>query len=165
LPVATTQNSCAYGHHLFANKKSLIRVGENDGAVMTFGNLERNEDEGISEQLLARLYDATEEGALTLVATFRAHDRARLAYLCYRKTHLRGIGLAIGSTCSRVDLVEQLGPGQGRAIFDQSRDHAKEAKRAAGSRARPAITLASSVGRSFPAPIESDEISAQAVAS
>jgi hypothetical protein len=135
------------------------------GAVMTFNNLDRSHDDGISEPLLARLRDSTEESVITLVAAFRAHDRARLAYLCYRKTHLRGIGLAIGSTCSLVDLVDELGPGQGRAIFDQSRDHAKEAKRAAAGRARPAITLASSVGRSFPTLIESDEISAQAVAS
>jgi hypothetical protein len=143
----------------------LIALEKMMGAGMTFSHLERNEDEAISGLLLGRLHGATEESVLTLVAAFRAHDRARLAYLCYRKTHLRGIGLAIGSTCSLLDLVEQLGPGQGRAIFDQSRDHAKEAKRSAGGRARPSITLASSVGRRFPAPIESDEISAQAVAS
>jgi hypothetical protein len=133
-------------------------------AGMTFINLDRNQDDCISEQLLAHLHVATEESVITLVAAFRAHDRARLAYLCYRKTHMRGIVPAIGSTCSLVDLVEEPGPGQGRAIFDQSRDHTKEAKRAAG-RVRPVITLASSVGRSFSAPIESDEISAQAVAS
>jgi hypothetical protein len=131
---------------------------------MTFINLDRNQDDCISEQLLAHLHVATEESVITLVAAFRAHDRARLAYLCYRKRHMRGIVPAIGSTCSLVDLVEEPGPGQGRAIFDQSRDHTKEAKRAAG-RVRPVITLASSVGRSFSAPIESDEISAQAVAS
>jgi hypothetical protein len=132
---------------------------------MTFSNFDRSHDDCISEQLLARLHDSTEESVITLVAAFRAHDRARLAYLCYRKTHLRGIGLAIGSTCSLVDLVEELGPGQGRAIFDQSRDHTKEAKRAPSGRTRRVITLASSVGRSFPALIESDEIFAQAVAS
>jgi hypothetical protein len=125
---------------------------------MTFASLGRDEDDCISEDLLALLHNATEESALALVVSFRADDRARLAYLCYRKTHLRLIGLAIGSTCDLSVLVNELGPGLGRAIFDQSRDHTK-AKRAAG-RVRPAITLASSAGRIFPSPIESGEVSA-----
>jgi hypothetical protein len=129
------------------------------GAMMAFMNLGRDEDDCISEELLARLHNATEESVLALVATFRDDDRARLAHLCYRKTHLRPIGLAIGSTCGLSVLVNELGPGLGRAIFDQSRDHTKEAKRAVG-RMRPAITLASSAGRSFPSPVESDEVSA-----
>jgi hypothetical protein len=125
---------------------------------MRFASLGRNEDDCISEELLACLHNATEESALALVATFQAFDRARLAYLCYRKTHMRPIGLAIGSTCDLSVLLNELGPGIGRAIFDQSRDHAK-AKRAVG-RVRPEVTLASSVGRVFPSPIESDEVSA-----
>jgi hypothetical protein len=125
---------------------------------MTFANW-RDEDDGISDELLARLHSATEESSLALVATFRAEDRARLAYLCYRKTHLRPIGLAIGSTCELSVLVNELGPGLGRAIFDQSRDLTKTAKPAVG-RVRPAITLASSAGRIFPSPIESGEASA-----
>jgi hypothetical protein len=128
------------------------------GAVMTFASLGRDEDDCISEELLARLHDATEESVLALVAIFRADDRARLAYLCYRKTHLRPIGLAIGSTCDLSVLVNELGPELGRAIFDQSRDHTK-AKRAVG-RVRPVITLASSAGRIFPPPIECGEVSA-----
>jgi hypothetical protein len=129
------------------------------GAVMAFMNLGRDEDDCISEELLARLHNATEESVLALVATFRDDDRARLAHLCYRKIHLRPIGLAIGSTCGLSVLVNELGPGLGRAIFDQSHDHTKEAKRAVG-RIRPLITLASSAGRSFPSPMESDELSA-----
>jgi hypothetical protein len=82
--------------HLFANKKSFIALRKMMGAVMTYMNLGRDEDDCISEELLARLHNAS---VLALVATFRADDRARLAHLCYRKTHLRPIGLAIGSTC------------------------------------------------------------------
>jgi hypothetical protein len=141
----------------FRQQKIICRSTKDDlGAVMTFAN-GRDEDDCISEELLARLHNATEESVLPLVATFRANDRARLAYLCYRKTHLRPIGLAIGSTCDLSVLVNELGPGLGRAIFDQSRDHTK-AKRAVG-RIRPVITLASSAGRIFPSPIESGEVS------
>jgi hypothetical protein len=134
----------------------ICRIAENndEGAVM---NLGRDENDCISEELLARLHDATEESVLALVATFRADDRARLAFLCYRKTHLRPIGFAIGSTCSLSVLVNELGPVLGRAIFDQSRT--EETKRVVG-RVRPAITLASSAGRIFPSPIESGEVSA-----
>jgi hypothetical protein len=132
----------------------MICRGTKEGVVMTFASLGRDEDDCISEELLALLHNATEESALALVADFRADDRARLAYLCYRKTHLRPIGLAIGSTCDLSVLVNELGPGLGRAIFDQSRDHTK-AKLAAG-RVRPAITLAASAGRIFPSSIESD---------
>jgi hypothetical protein len=138
----------------------ICRRTKNDlGAVMTFASLGRDEDDCISEELLARLHNATEESVLALISTFRADDRARLAYLCYRKTHLRPIGLAIGSTCDLSVLVNELGPGLGQAIFDQSRDHTKNAKRAVG-RVRPVITLASSAGRIFPSPIESGEVSA-----
>jgi hypothetical protein len=58
-----------------------------------------------------------ESSVPALVATFRADDRARLAYLCYRKTHLRPIGLAIGPTCGLGVLVNELGQGLRRAIF------------------------------------------------
>jgi hypothetical protein len=133
---------------------------ENDeGAVMTFANSGRDEGDCISDELLARLHNATEESVLALVADFRADDRARLAFHCYRKTHLRPIGFAIGSTCSLSVLVNELGPALGRAIFDQSREQTEEAKRVVG-RVRPTITLASSAGRTFPSPLESGEISA-----
>ena len=55
------------------------------GARMTFADFDRYEDECISEEMLARLHNATEESVLALVAGFRANDRARLALYCYRR--------------------------------------------------------------------------------
>ena len=48
----------------------------------------------ISDELIGRLHYATEDRALDLVAAFTANDRAGLAMFCYRKSHLRRIGLA-----------------------------------------------------------------------
>jgi hypothetical protein len=124
---------------------------------MTFADFDSYEDECISEEMLARLHNATEESVLALVASFRANDRARLALYCYRKMHLRPIGLAIGSSCNLTILESELGPGLGRAIFDQSRDRPEESK--PGYRVRRSITLASSAGRTFPPPIGCDELS------
>jgi hypothetical protein len=123
---------------------------------MTFVESMRDDDVCISEELLALLHNATEESVIALVARFRASDRAHLALHCYRKIHLRPVGLAIGSTCNLNILVQELGPGLGRAIFDQSRDRMKDEKRGPG-RGRPAITLASSAGGIFPRPVETDE--------
>jgi hypothetical protein len=67
------------------------------------------------------------------------------------------VGLAIGSSCNLTILESELGPGLGRAIFDQSRDRPEESK--PGYRVRPSIMLASSAGRTFPPPIGCDELS------
>ncbi len=123
---------------------------------MAFVELMRDDDVCISEELLALLHNATEASVISLVAGFRASDRAHLAMHCYRKTHLRPIGLTIGSTCNLNVLVQELGPGLGRAIFDQSRDRMTDIKRGPG-RGRPAITLASSAGGIFPRPVETDD--------
>lgn len=135
-----------------------LRIGNLKGDAVTFAKSMRDDDVCISEELLALLHNATEESVISVVTRFRASDRAHLAMHCYRKTHLRPIALAIGSTCNLNILVQELGPGLGRAIFDQSRDRMKDTKRGPG-RGRPAITLASSAGGIFPRPIEAEDVS------
>ncbi|ADZ71847.1 hypothetical protein SL003B_3425 [Polymorphum gilvum SL003B-26A1] len=50
-------------------------------------------------------------------------QRSRLAVFCYRKAHLRRLGLEIAATCSARALVEEAGHA-GELIFRQSRDPA-----------------------------------------
>ena len=61
---------------------------------------------------------------------------------CYRKAHLRRVGLAIAATCDRSALVLAWGRPLGQALFEQSRD--LMAQPLAGNADRPAITLAGS---------------------
>ena len=75
----------------------------------------------ISDQLIGRLHNATEDSVLDLVAAFTANERASLAMFCYHKSHLRRIGLAIATTCDLNSLVHEW---VGRAIFAQSRGRA-----------------------------------------
>jgi hypothetical protein len=116
-----------------------------------------DDDICISDELIGRLHYATEDRALDLVAAFTANERASLAMFCYRKSHLRRIGLAIATTCDLHSLVQQWGTVLGRAIFAQSRERSEEPGRM-GVRPRPKITLARSVGRYYPPPIDLDEI-------
>jgi len=111
----------------------------------------------ISEELIGRLHNATEESVLDLVAALTSNERANLAVVCYHKSHLRRIGLAIAATCDLNCLVKGCGLVLGRAIFTQSRDRPREPSQNE-VRPRPKITLASSVGRYYPPPVEVDDV-------
>jgi hypothetical protein len=111
----------------------------------------------IFDELIARLHYATEDRALDLVAAFTADERASLAIFCYRKSHLRRIGLAIATTCDLNSLVQERGVILGRAVFAQCREPCEEPGRA-GVRLRPKITLARSAGRHFPPLIDLDDV-------
>jgi hypothetical protein len=116
-------------------------------------------DEGtyISDELIGRLHYATEDTALDVVAAFTAKERASLAMFCYRKSHLRRIGLAIATTCDLNSLVQEWGVILGRAVFAQCREPSEEPGRA-GVRLGPKITLARSAGRHFPSLIDLDDV-------
>src|ERR1700694_2183838 len=116
-----------------------------------------DEDTCISEELIGRLHHASDDNVLDLVAAFTANERASLAVFCYHKSHLRGVGLAIATTCDLNSLVKECGLVLGRAIFAQSRDRLEEPSRM-GVRPRPKITLARSAGRYFPPPIDLDNV-------
>jgi len=108
--------------------------------MVSFAHSLRDDDICISEEVIGRLHHASEDSILDLVSTLRASERANLAMHCYRKSHLRQIGLTIATTC---DL--------------KSRRPSEEPSRLWG-RPRPTITLACSAGGSYPAPIDLDDM-------
>jgi hypothetical protein len=132
------------------------RAGK-DLNMVSFAHSIRDDDIFISEELIGRLHHATEDSILDLVSTLRASERANLAMHCYRKSHLRQIGLTIATTCDLNALVQELGSVLGGAIFAQSRKPSEEPSRLWG-RPRPSITLACSAGGSYPAPVDLDDL-------
>src|SRR5271170_3034798 len=127
--------------------------------MVRFAHSIRDDDIFISEEVIGRLHHATEDSILDLVAPLRASERANLAMHCYRKSHLREIGLTIATTCDLNGLVQELGPILGGAIFAQSRKGGSQEPTRAWGRPRPAITLACSAGGSYPPPVEIDDVS------
>jgi hypothetical protein len=121
--------------------------------MLSYTHSVRDDDVYISEELIGRLIGATEDSLLELAATFQTDQRASLAVQCYRKSHLRGTGLTVASTCDLASLVRVCGPICGEAIFAQSRRRSEEPRRLWG-RVRPTITLARSAGVSYPTPVD-----------
>jgi hypothetical protein len=121
-----------------------------------FEQVLEDDDIYISDELIGRLYGATENTVLELVAAFQADRRASLAVHCYRKSHLRQTGLTIASTCDLSALVHVCGPLRGQAIFAQSRTRSDKPGKVLG-RMRPAITLACSAGGTYPALVDVDD--------
>ena len=111
----------------------------------------------VSEELIGKLHHATEDRVLDIVGAFRADERASLAMYCYRKSHLRSIGLAIAATCDLNSLVQEWGSILGRSIFAQSRERSEDSVVRMGMRPRPKITLARSAGGYSPPLTDSDD--------
>jgi hypothetical protein len=104
----------------------------------------------VTDDLLGELYRANKNGLPELIATVSPDVRAALAMYCYRRGHLKGIGLAIASTCDIYDL-ETVGGTAGAALFARSREVAPAAPVASQYVARQKITLASgSLRKSLP---------------
>jgi hypothetical protein len=104
----------------------------------------------VTDDLLGELYRANKNGLPELIATVSPDVRAALAMYCYRRGHLKSIGLAIASTCDIYDL-ETVGGTAGAALFARSREVAPAAPVASQYVARQKITLASgSLRKSLP---------------
>ena len=104
----------------------------------------------VTDDLLGELYRANKNGLPELIATVSPDVRAALAMYCYRRGHLKGIGLAIASTCNLYDL-ETVGGTAGATLFARSREAAPAAPVASQYVARQKITLASgSLRKSLP---------------
>jgi hypothetical protein len=95
----------------------------------------------VSDDMLGELYRSSKGGLAELIATVSPDVRAALALYCYRRGHLKGIGLTIASTCELYDL-ETLGGTAGAALFARSREVAPVAPVASHYVARQKITLA-----------------------
>ncbi|MBM3530279.1 MAG: hypothetical protein FJX62_19525 [Alphaproteobacteria bacterium] len=96
----------------------------------------------VSDDLLGALYRSSRDGLPELIATVSPDLRAQLATYCYRRSHLKSIGLAIASTCNEHDLVH-CGGAAGAALYARSREKPPAAAAPSQYVARQRITLAS----------------------
>ena len=106
-----------------------------------------NDDQEVPEELIGRLYRATESSVFEMLPDLSVQDRAYLAMFCYRKSHLHRIGLAIAATCDESVLVQTWGTALGQTLYAQSREAPPAPARAPGQH-RSKITLASLGGSS-----------------
>jgi hypothetical protein len=107
-----------------------------------------DDDQTVPDELIGRLYRATESSVFDLLPELSVQDRAYLAMFCYRKSHLHRIGLAIAATCDESVLVQTWGTAIGQTLYTQSREAPPAPLRPPGQH-RSKITLASLSG---PAP-------------
>ena len=119
-------------------------------------NAYENDSCPVHDELLGELYRADQNGLAQLVESVAPDVRAMLALFCYRKAHLRRIGLAIAATCDLPSLVQKWGTVLGHAIFNQSRDRTPDSEPPRGGH-RPKVTLARSAGGAWPSPVDIDE--------
>lgn len=104
----------------------------------------------VPDDLLGALYRSSKEGLPELIATVSPSARAALALYCYRRGHLKSIGLAIASTCTEYDL-STWGGGAGAALYARSREAVAAPPVASQYVARQTITLATgSLRKSLP---------------
>src|SRR5262249_36313639 len=106
-----------------------------------------NDDQEVPEELIGRLYRATESSVFEMLPDLSVQDRAYLAMFCYRKSHLHRIGLAIAATCDESVLVQTWGTALGQTLYAQSREAPAAPVRAPGQH-RSKVTLATLGGAS-----------------
>ena len=106
-----------------------------------------DDDQDVPEDLIGRLYRASESTVFDLLPELSLQDRAYLAMFCYRKSHLHRIGLAIAATCDESVLVQTWGTALGQTLYAQSREAPPVPQRAPGQH-RSKITLATLGGSS-----------------
>ena len=114
-----------------------------------------DDDQTVPEDLIGRLYRATESSVFEMLPELSLQDRAYLAMFCYRKSHLHRIGLAIAATCDEDVLVQTWGTALGQTLYAQSREAPRKPQRVPGQH-RPKITLASLSGNPFPSDDEGE---------
>jgi hypothetical protein len=100
-----------------------------------------DDDQLVPEELIGRLYRATESSVFDLLPELSTQDRAYLAMFCYRKSHLHRIGLAIAATCDETVLVQTWGTALGQTLYAQSREAPPVPHRPPGQH-RSKVTLA-----------------------
>jgi hypothetical protein len=103
------------------------------------------DDQAVSDDLIGRLYRASESTVFDLLPELSLQDRAYLAMFCYRKSHLHRIGLAIAATCDENVLVQTWGTALGQTLYAQSREAPPAPARQPGQH-RSKITLATFTG-------------------
>jgi hypothetical protein len=112
-------------------------------------------DQLVPDDLIARLYGASESAVFDMLPELSLQDRANLAMFCYRKSHLHRIGLAIAATCDETALISTWGTALGQTLYAQSREKPAAPLRAPGPH-RPKVTLAALSSNPF-APLDDDD--------
>src|SRR5262249_62435875 len=120
-----------------------------------------DDDQEVPEELIGRLYRATESSVFEMLPDLSVQDRAYLAMFCYRKSHLHRIGLAIAATCDETVLVQTWGTALGQTLFAQSRVAPPVPQRAPGQH-RSKVTLATLGGTSWVTADDQDDESGDA---
>jgi hypothetical protein len=75
----------------------------------------------VPDHVLAELYTANESSLHGLLDAIEPEVKPALAFFCYRRTHLRTVGLAIAASCDESELIG-LGGKAGTALFARSRE-------------------------------------------
>ena len=78
----------------------------------------------VAVNTLGKLHRASHKDAVEVAEALPIKQRARLAAFCYKRRHLRPLGLLVASTCDKRTLVDILGYA-GESLFEQSRDPQK----------------------------------------
>ncbi|HEX2654130.1 MAG TPA: hypothetical protein VHN11_10830 [Xanthobacteraceae bacterium] len=95
----------------------------------------------VSDDIIGRLYRASERNVLEIVDQLSPPERGNLALFCYSRSHLREIGLKISATCDLPTLVDAAGQ-LGNVLFAQSRNRSSAEEEPSPS-GRRKISLAS----------------------
>jgi hypothetical protein len=107
--------------------------------------LQRQDGPAVSDELIGRLYASRQSELTHMVADLPPDQRANLALFCYRRAHLREIGLAIAATCDQWSLVNVAGKA-GDVLYAHSRTQ-PEVVEPVLPYGRRKITLASLAGQ------------------
>ena len=111
--------------------------------VLAPARAEWNDNFRVSDDLVGRLYRASESAVVEIAAALAPNERASLAAFCYARAHLHAIGLTIAGTCDLATLIQKFGTAVGQVLFDQSRARAAAAEPAQVARRPNKISLAS----------------------
>ena len=116
----------------------------------------------VRDELLGEMYRASESGLPKLVESVSPQVRARLALFCYHRSHLHSLAVAIATSCSERELVEN-GGRVGATLYALSRAGARKSTPSLSGGRKP-ITL-STKPLSVLAPLEDelDDDSVEAV--
>src|SRR6202163_1246960 len=108
-----------------------------------------DDDQTVPDELIGRLYRATESSVFDMLPELSVQDRAYLAMFCYRKSHLHRIGLAIAATCDESVLVQTWGTAIGQTLYTQSREAPPEQPQRPAGHHRSKLTLATWTGAAY----------------
>jgi hypothetical protein len=111
-------------------------------SVLSMAGPEATIDFVVSDDLVGQLHRSGAENVHSIVEPFSHDQRAAIAGFCWRRAHLRNVGLAVAAQCDERSLNDALGPTGGVILFAQSRQSlVKESRGPSFDRRK--ITLAS----------------------